>query len=214
MIRRNPSSSRDSLFIICSFILFVLSGSLSSQGVIGIVKEDISRHPVSNAIIYVMKGDSAMTSVPADSLGKFTYITTEASRIHLIVKALGYKTYLSEDIVLDGYSTYRLESFLEPATYQLNEVTVISHTGQIRPEVYRITKDDLLTVAGNFDDPVRIAQNLPGMIMINDQANHLSVRGQLPALNSWYLEGLEIVNPNHTNNAGTLSDLPTTSGVE
>jgi hypothetical protein len=70
----------------------------------------------------------------------------------------------------------------------------------------------MVWVAGNFEDPVRIAHGQPGIVQLNDQANHLSARGQSPIFNSWYLEGLEIVNPNHTSNAGTFSDLPTQYG--
>jgi hypothetical protein len=46
----------------------------------------------------------------------------------------------------------------------------------------------------------------------DDQANLLIVRGQSPLGMQWRLEGLEIVNPNHTPNAGTFSDRSTTSG--
>ncbi len=212
MILRNPSAWRDSMFMICSLFLFCISNSLSSQGVIGIIKENLSKQPVAGAIVSVMKGDSVVTSFSTDSLGRYAYMSAEALRIHLTIKALGFRTYVSEDIVLDGYSTYRLENVLERTSYELGGVTVISSSRQSQPYVQHITKDDLLTVAGNFDDPVRIAHSQPGIVLINDQANHLSARGQLPALNSWYLESLEIVNPNHTNNAGTISDLPAQSG--
>src|SRR5690606_38857987 len=62
------------------------------------------------------------------------------------------------------------------------------------------------------DDPVRVAHSLPGIVLTNDQANHFSFRGQSPALNTWMVEGLEVVNPNHLNNAGTFSDRPALSG--
>jgi hypothetical protein len=49
-------------------------------------------------------------------------------------------------------------------------------------------------------------------VQTNDQANHLSVRGNTPNANLWRLNGLAIVNPNHTANAGTFYDFPTLSG--
>ncbi|MFB0947709.1 MAG: TonB-dependent receptor, partial [Spirosomataceae bacterium] len=45
-----------------------------------------------------------------------------------------------------------------------------------------------------------------------DQANGISVRGNNPNTLQWRLEGVEIVNPNHTSNAGTFGDLPTAAG--
>ncbi|MEO5905309.1 MAG: TonB-dependent receptor, partial [Saprospiraceae bacterium] len=103
------------------------------------------------------------------------------------------------------------DAFLEVLAHELNEITV-SAARTFQPSVSRITKDDLNTVAGNYDDPIRVAHIQPGVVQINDQANHLSFRGQSPAMNTWFLEGLEIVNPSHTNNAGTFSDLPAHSG--
>ena len=49
------------------------------------------------------------------------------------------------------------------------------------------------------------------MTNTNDQANAISIRGNSPNHMIWQLEGVEIVNPNHTNNAGTFSDRSTQS---
>ena len=211
MILRNPSTRRDSLFLACSFLFCFFSHALSAQGVTGFVKEGISQSPISNATLSVIHGDSVLATLSTDSLGRYEYLSMKAIRIQLSLVALGYKPFISEDLVLDGYSTFRLDHYMEIAPYELEGVTVVSSLTQ-NLYSYRITKDDLSTVAGNFDDPVRVAFSKPGVVMINDQANHISVRGESPLFNSWYLEGLEIVNPNHTNNAGTLSDFPTQSG--
>jgi len=82
---------------------------------------------------------------------------------------------------------------------------------------------DTLSFGGIYDLPgaeVRaayvpvspLAPLLPGVVQTNDQANHLSVRGNTPNANLWRLNGLAIVNPNHTANAGTFYDFPTLSG--
>ncbi len=211
MILRNPSSWRDSLFIACSFCFFLFSTSLSSQGVIGYVKEKISHQAISGAVISIMKGDSVMTSLSTDDNGRYDYHTAFAGRIQIMIHALGYKAETPDLILLDGYTTYRLENFLEGDAFNLQTVTV-SSIRPANPMVERISEEDLLLTAANYDDPVRVAQSKAGLVLVNDQANHLSARGESPLFNSWYLEGLEIVNPNHTSNAGTLSDLPTQSG--
>ncbi|MEL6394289.1 MAG: hypothetical protein AAFR97_16240, partial [Bacteroidota bacterium] len=63
-----------------------------------------------------------------------------------------------------------------------------------------------------FNDPARLMALQPGITQSNDQANHLVVRGNSPNKNLWLINGLAIVNPNHTSNAGTISDQPTLSG--
>lgn len=212
MILRNPSSLRDSFFLTCWFLLSLFSVPLSAQGVVGLVKDNISNLPVEDALVNILHHDSILLSLTTDNNGAFFYAGDDAIRINFSIISLGYKPFISEEILLDGYSTFRMESHLEREAYALEEITVVSFASGVEPYLLRVTKEDLNTIAGNYDDPVRVAVSSPGIVQINDQANHISVRGQNPLLNSWYLEGLEIVNPNHTNNAGTFSDQPAQSG--
>ncbi len=211
MILRNPSLRRDFLFIICSLCIFSFSTPIFSQGILGIVRENISKQPVANADVSIMKGDSVIASMTSDQDGHYIFNTTRAVRIHIAFQALGYKPKISDDILLDGYSTFPIEILLEVNVFDLPSVTVLS-SRNIDPYIHHISSEDIAVTAANFDDPVRVAQSKPGIILLNDQSNHLSCRGQSPLFNNWYLEGLEIVNPNHTNNAGTFSDLPTQYG--
>lgn len=152
-----------------------------------------------------------MSTLSSDDNGRYDYHTDMAGRIKIMVHAMGYKSGMPDLILLDGYSTYHLENFLETDAFSLAAVT-ISGIRPANPMMETISEEDLAVTAANFDDPVRVAQSKAGLLLVNDQANHLSARGESPLFNSWYLEGLEIVNPNHTSNAGTLSDLPTQSG--
>ncbi|MEM8583166.1 MAG: hypothetical protein AAGF87_02795 [Bacteroidota bacterium] len=63
-----------------------------------------------------------------------------------------------------------------------------------------------------FNDPARLIALQPGVAQSSDQANHLVVRGNNPNRNLWLINGLAIVNPNHTSNGGTARDRPTLSG--
>lgn len=76
----------------------------------------------------------------------------------------------------------------------------------------QFTIEEVYRLPGTFYDPARLVALLPGVVQTNDQANHLSVRGNTPNANLWRLNGLAIVNPNHTANAGTFYDFPTLSG--
>ncbi len=76
----------------------------------------------------------------------------------------------------------------------------------------QFTVEEVYRLPGTFYDPARLVALLPGVVQTNDQANHLSVRGNTPNANLWRLNGLAIVNPNHTANAGTFFDFPTLNG--
>ena len=211
MILRNPSSQRDSLFTTSTLVLFFVSHSIFSQGVIGAVKEKVTNQPIAEAVVSILKGDSVMTSFITNDEGHYEYISTNAERVRMKIQALGYAPLTTEDILLDGYSTFRFEHFLEINAFHLDSVTVKA----MKPEIiygHEISKEDLITTAANFDDPVRVGHSEPGIVLLNDQSNQFSSRGKSPVFNTWYLEGLEVVNPNHTSNAGTLSDLPTQYG--
>lgn len=214
MILGSPSLRRDSFFrvFLLAILLYHTSPVLIAQGVEGTVAEAFSRQPIAGVTLVISFGDSIAYEGMTDESGRYDYQTNKAGRIIIHVTAEGFTDYKLSDIMLDGYSTQRLEHLLEKSSFDLPGITVTARTHEPATFIRTITPDDLLQIAGNFEDPVRIAHSQPGIVQLNDQANQLSARGQAPIFNSWYLEGLEIVNPNHTSNAGTLSDLPTQYG--
>lgn len=74
------------------------------------------------------------------------------------------------------------------------------------------TKEEVLRYPASFADPGRLALFSSSVFSPDDQANHVSVRGCHPYQNKWFLEGVEVLNPNHLENAGTFSDKPGASG--
>ena len=214
MILRSLASKRDSFFrsglvLVC---IYFFSLSLQGQGIKGIVTESFSHQPVTNARVYISFPDSTTHTVTTNTKGEYTWTTEKAGRASIEISAPGFLPTMITDILFDGYSVQQLSFVLEKSSFPLAGVTVVASPNNPAPFVRTITTEDALRVAGNFEDPVRIAHSEPGIVLLNDQTNHLSARGQAPIFNSWYLEGLNIVNPNHTSNAGTLSDLPTQYG--
>ena len=214
MILRKPAAKRVSLFrIISTATLVCLVTVLScAQGLLGSVVEEFSRYPVPGASVTIFLADSILFEIATDSYGRYIWKSDKAGRYEISITETGYSPYRISDIILDGYTTRQVEHLLEKTSFDLEGVIVTASRQTSTPYIRTITPDDLLEVAGNFEDPVRIAHSQPGIVQLNDQANHLSARGQSPIFNSWFLEGLQIVNPNHTNNAGTFSDLPTQYG--
>ncbi|MBK6930114.1 MAG: TonB-dependent receptor [Saprospirales bacterium] len=74
-----------------------------------------------------------------------------------------------------------------------------------------LTREQTQRFPATFFDPARLALAYPGVANTDDQANGLTIRGNGPASLRWRLEGVDIVNPNHLPNAGTLGDRPTAS---
>ena len=214
MILRKPAAKRVSLFRIISTVTLVCLVTVLSnaQGLVGSVVEQFSRYPLPGASVTISLGDSIVSEIATDSLGRYDWKSDKAGRYEISIAATGYLPYRISDIILDGYSTREIEHLLEKTSFSLESVTVTASRQPSTPYIRTITPDDMLQVAGNFEDPVRIAHSQPGIVLLNDQANQLSARGKSPVFNTWLLEGLDIVNPNHTSNAGTISDLPTQYG--
>lgn len=209
MILRNPSLRRDFLFMACLVFLFFIGINKSySQGVQGLVRDQASHQPLSGVQIDFLKKDSVLASVKTDDAGRFSFVTLTTGQVQLVLSAEGFESLLLDNVSLDGYTTHSLEFNLDRLAFEFEGVTVFAAQGVSDPGTQRITKEDLNTIPGNFDDPLRVAHSKPGIVPLNDQANHFSARGYSPVFNTWYLEGLQIANPNHTSNAGLLYDRP------
>lgn len=74
-----------------------------------------------------------------------------------------------------------------------------------------LTQVDFKRLPASFDDPARVLLRFPGITVGNDQANGIVFHGLPAHLIMWRLNGLDVVNPNHLSNAGTLSDLASAS---
>jgi hypothetical protein len=214
MILRKPAAKRVSFFRIISAATMVCMVTVLSygQGIIGLVAEQFSHQPIALAEIIITLGDSIIYSTTSDDFGRYSWRNERAGRYDINITSSDFISYRAAGIILDGYSTLQMQHLLQKKSFDLNEVTVVADEREYPSFVRTITPDDIIQYAGNFEDPVRIAHSQPGVVLLNDQANQLSARGQAPIFNSWYLEGLEVVNPNHTSNAGTISDLPTQYG--
>lgn len=177
-------------------------------GVYGKVTDLNSGLPLEGANLRVEKGDSLL-GTSTDVSGTFK-LALPTGRYLIICSFQGYADYTHEILVIAGKETY-LSVQLVPGQTTLSEVTIVSGSGNSTGDL-SIPIEKTLRVPANFFDPVRMATSYPGIAAANDQANALIINGQGPAGLNWRLNGLEVVNPNHLANAGTLSDLPISLG--
>ncbi len=167
---------------------------------------------LAGATVEVTVGDSTYRST-TDSAGHFRFDALPTGVGSVSAAAAGHSTAVVNDVWLRSGKPEVVELSLKRSIKELSEARV-SRIVEVppRPGTYDLTVEKSLRYAATFFDPARLANAYPGVAATNDQANHFSVRGNSPNANAWMLEGVEIVSPNHTGNAGTPSDRPTFSG--
>ncbi|RMD73681.1 MAG: carboxypeptidase regulatory-like domain-containing protein, partial [Bacteroidetes bacterium] len=149
-----------------------------------------------------------------DTLGRFRFEDVRPGRYALTARLLGYRPLTVPELLVGSGKEVVLDLLLEPGTDTLAEVVVRAPLAApmstcILPVV---TIEQTFRFPATFYDPARLAIQFPAMITWNDQGNLLVARGNSPNQNAWLLEGVPIVNPNHTPNAGTFTDQVTLSG--
>ena len=200
------------------FIFFTTSFSQSSkitQTIRGTVVDGVDGLPLEGATIYLLPNDIPFGAI-TDYNGDFRFDSIPVGRYQLKITYVGYKTMLLSEVLLEsGKETIKYIE-LEKGTESLQEVVVVAGRPKLNTlSVQTITPEQTQRYAATFYDPARLATSFAGVVSQNDGTNNLVVRGNSPTTTTWWLEGAEIVNPNHTANAGTFSDkiMPSGGGV-
>ncbi|MEN0045762.1 MAG: TonB-dependent receptor [Bacteroidota bacterium] len=196
-------------------LLLSLSFSISSmaqtptQTIRGTIKDAINTQILIGASVKVVNQDNATTT---DAEGTFRLEKVEVGRQQLQVSYIGYESIILPVLVESGKEVV-LNIELNASQTGLDTVVVKSpRLGVVHPlSTQTITIEETFRYPATFYDPARMMTLYPGVANVNNQSNAISVRGNSPNFNQWRLEGVEIVNPNHTPNAGTFSDRITQS---
>ncbi|MBK7554448.1 MAG: TonB-dependent receptor [Flavobacteriales bacterium] len=199
----------------CSFVvaLFVLMPGVHGQTtamLTGRVVDGTSSLGLAGAVVEVVIGDTVLNAT-SDSLGHFLMTGTPTGISSVRASVVGYSAAQVNDVWLRSGKPEHVELLLERDGRQLPAATVRLAKVWLADR-HGLSVEKSLRYPATFFDPARLASTYPGVAATNDQANHFSVRGNGPNSNTWLLEGVEIVSPNHTGNAGTPSDQPTFSG--
>lgn len=202
--------------LLLAFIAF--SGGLAAQEITqtirGTVVDQTTRQPLAGASVSLIPVESGI-GTSADEEGTFEIKHVPVGRHAISVSYTGYKTEIVRQLLVNSGKETILTIAMEQAPYQLEEVQVTA--GEVVDGFERLGKIDISSeqfqrIAANYLDPARVVMSSPSIANTNDQNNAISVRGNSPIANTWRLEGVEIVNPNHLANAGTISDRPTQNG--
>ncbi len=184
------------------------------QRVRGWVRDAHTLQPLGSAAIQ-LRNDQHSAFSESDSSGLFLFEQVPSGRYQLEVQLLGYERLCLPEVMVGGGKEVVLELDLQTHADTLQEVVLHGmRPGRTLPvlPLYMITIEETFRFPATFYDPARMAVFAPAFAQWNDQGNLLIARGNSPNQNSWLLEGVPIVNPNHTPNAGTFSDQTTLSG--
>ncbi len=202
------------LLLILLFLALSFVPLLPAQSISGLITDAYSGFPVPGCGVLI-KNEDAQYQTSSDQNGNYQLLEILPGRYTLIITREGYNNLVATEVFAVPGRPLTYQHELTPLAYEMETVYVrASDTWDVRQDVWVevIGIEQTERFAANFQDPARVVSALAGVAQLNDQTNHLSIRGLSPIYAKWYLEGMEIINPNHTNNAGTLSDLPTQAG--
>jgi len=193
-----------------TFVLFFNFSAFANFYLEDYIFDQHTSSPISVAEINILYSDEQI--VTSNASGYFILENIDKAVIDLVISKAGYYTEIVEQIDLINSNNIQLRIALMPNFVELENVVVKAKRIPININKTVVGVQELNKASGAFDDPSRVLQELPSARGTNDQANHISIRGNSPNATKWYLEDLEIINPNHLNNAGIDSDLISTSG--
>jgi hypothetical protein len=203
--------------LLAILFLSLLTSSQAQEGLLsgvvrGVVLDQVNQRPLEGATLEL---NSEVTPLVSGENGSFRWEGIKPGRYTLLVRYLGYQAYFLPELLVETGKELVIEIPLSPIATSLETVEVTADPYALTkavPGIQTITIEEVFRLPATFYDPARLVTLLPGVVGDNDQANGISVRGNSPNMLSWQLEGVEIVNPNHTPNAGTGTDRVTQNG--
>ncbi len=193
----------------------LLHGQVSGLKYSGSLIDAIAETPIAGATV-TLTNDLITFEAITDDGGKFVFRDLLAGTYQLSFRSLGYLGKSVAEVEINTGISREQVFRMEAAGEALDEIVVKAESrrrsGEAINSIYTLTVEETFRYPGTFYDPARLATHYAGVINENDQANNLVVRGNSPNGVAWFLQGAEIVNPNHLSNAGTQSDRPSQSG--
>ncbi|MFL5765261.1 MAG: carboxypeptidase regulatory-like domain-containing protein [Bacteroidia bacterium] len=192
--------------IIFSFAL--ISGSAQDLGQVirGKISNSTGGGPVKNASVSISGENNYSTTT--DTSGNYETVVKPGTYT-ITVTAPGFRPLQTSSVTVLAGKQQVQDIGISPSNIELQTVIVGADK---KSGTVNIDMEQMQRFAAVFYDPARVITAHAGAINTDDQANNISVHGASPSYNQWTLEGVEIVNPNHLENAGTVNDRPSMNG--
>ncbi len=186
-------------------IVFISISSLVAQKNIlkGTVKDAYSNQPLEFVNLIVLGTNIGTTT---DIEGKFELEIEGKEFVQLQLSFLGYKSLITEEVMISSVRSNYIEVFLEPTSESLEEVTVkpSAFVQKIESPVSlrRIGVDQIEKSAGANRDISKVIQSFPGVGGSVSFRNDIIVRGGGPSENRFFIDGIEVPTINHFSTQG------------
>lgn len=198
---------------ICLIFKLQLYSQDITQKFQGRISDNLTNQPVANAQLSLLRQSEVLFTTTSSENGQFNFESIPVGRYRLELSHAAYFSF-STELYVQASKAMWLDIDLIERVRELDEVQ-IKASGKAMysiPGTQELSIEKATRIAANFFDPVRVSTAFPGVVVANDQNNAIIVRGNSPDGLLWRLNGLDILNPNHLSNAGTLSDRPAANG--
>lgn len=191
------------LAIICLAFCIQLQAQ-ATQTIKGRVIDKVTRQPLIGATIAVTNTEAPI-GITSDAEGNFSLVNVPVGRRVVECQYVGYKSFVSEGIVVNSVKEVVLEIELVEGAIEIDEVVVQATRNPNEPinelavvSTRSFSVEETERIAASVNDPGRMALAYPGVQQGRDEAeNTIIVRGNSSYGLLWRLEGIDIPNPNH-----------------
>jgi hypothetical protein len=153
---------------------------------------------------------SPFVGTATDEQGAFSLPSLPVGRYTIQATFVGYEPASIREVMVSSAKETVLEISMKESLTTLNEVVVTPKTNKEAPlNSMALAGARILSVeessryAGGFDDPARLATSFAGAAG-EVTSNGISIRGNSPQSLQWRLEGVEIPNPSHYPEIGSV----------
>lgn len=190
---------------LCSFQIY----AQGTQNISGKIVDKDSKTPLVGVAIVITTPNVTQMGTTSDANGRFKLENVPLGRHNLMVRYLGYKEIVLNNIVVDAGKEVVLNLEMSESINTIKEVEITAErNGEVNnvmatASARQFSVEETDRYAGSRGEPSRMASNFAGVQGADDSRNDIIIRGNSPSGVLWRLEGISIPNPNHFNIPGT-----------
>lgn len=171
-----------------------------TQSFTGQVTDNETREPLIGAnVLQLSSSDSTYTVTDEEGSFSFDEVTYPVT---LEISYLGYskKVYT----ISEPEASFVASLEIDESNIAVSPIVIAN---PMTSNDVTFSRKEFQILPGAYEDPSRLLLKAPGFTTSNDQANFILYKGLPSNFVNWSLNGAPVVNPNHTSNAGSLSDV-------
>ena len=183
-----------------------------SQTIRGKVVDRDTQSPLIGAHVFI-ETTSTLRGATTDEDGQFEIPELPLGRHVLAVQYIGFTPIRIAELLLTAGKEIVLDVEMVSLPLSMDQITISEEVDLSLPlnemavvSARSFSVEQTQRFAASLSDPARMAQSFAGVSRSEDDVlNEVIVRGHSPKYTAWYLEGIEVPNPNHFSDDGHSS---------